>query len=71
MDRQKVLKGVNTVIAINFICLIATASLSGIIPRNVFVIHPLLGVIFFACVTVHVFLNWAWVKNNLLRKTGK
>jgi hypothetical protein len=53
--------------AIDFVCLIGTALFNDVIPCNIFSkAHPLFGFIFFACVFFHVFLNWNWVKANIL-----
>jgi len=69
MNKQKMLKTVNTLLIIDFICLIITALLEEVLPRNVFsVIHPLFGFILLLCVIFHVYLNWGWIKMNLLKK---
>jgi L-asparagine transporter-like permease len=69
MNKQRLLKPVNTILAIDFICLIITVFLNDVLPRNVFsVVHPLFGFILFICVIFHVNLNWSWIKMNLLKK---
>ena len=69
MNKQKMLKTVNTILIIDFICLIITALLEDVLPRNIFsVIHPLFGFILLLCVIFHVYLNWGWIKMNLLNK---
>jgi hypothetical protein len=72
MNKQSLLKPVNTIMATDFLFLVTTALLDDVIPREVYkILHPVLGFTFLACVLCHVFLNWAWVKNNILKKAVK
>jgi len=67
MNKQKLLKPVNVVMAIDFVCLSGTAMLDDAIPKDIYgIIHPIFGYIFVLCVVFHVFLNWAWVKSNFI-----
>jgi hypothetical protein len=66
MNKQKLLKPVNSLLAIDFILLVGTAFSDDIIPRDIFeIVHPVLGYTLIACVVFHIFLNWTWVKNNI------
>jgi len=67
MNKQKLLKPVNVMMAIDFVCLSGTAMLDDAIPKDIYgIIHPIFGYIFVLCVVFHVFLNWAWVKSNFI-----
>jgi hypothetical protein len=69
MTKQQLLKPVNSIMACVFLCLACTALLDDAIPRKVYeVVHPVLGYAFLACVASHVFLNWNWIKNTMLKK---
>jgi hypothetical protein len=69
MTKQQLLKPVNAIMACVFLCLACTALLDDVIPRQVYeVVHPVLGYTFLACVASHVFLNWTWIKNTMLKK---
>jgi hypothetical protein len=68
LNKQKLLKPVNSMMAIDFFCLAGTALSDDIIPKDIYrVIHPIFGYVFLACVVSHVFLNWAWVKSNIFK----
>ena len=70
MKKQSLLKIVNSIMALMFICLVTTALLDDVIPRDIYVrVHPLAGYIFAGCVVCHVILNWAWIKANVLKKS--
>ena len=67
MNKQKLLKPVNVMMAIDFVCLSGTAMFDDAIPKDIYgIIHPIFGYIFVLCVVFHVFLNWAWVKSNFI-----
>ena len=69
MNKQRLLKLVNTFMAIDFVCLAGTALLDDVLPREIYrIVHPVFGFTFLACVASHVFLNWNWIKSNILKK---
>jgi hypothetical protein len=69
MKKQNLLKIVNSIMVLVFICLVTTALLDDVIPRDIYVkVHPLCGYIFTACVVCHVILNWTWIKTNIFKK---
>jgi hypothetical protein len=69
MTKQQLLKPVNAILACDFLCLACTAMLDDVLPREVFRrVHPMFGLILIACVASHVFLNWAWIKNTMLKR---
>lgn len=71
MNKQKLLKPVNSVMAIDFVCLAGSALLDDVIPRETYrIVHPVFGYIFLVCVVSHLFLNWAWVKSNIFKAGG-
>jgi thiosulfate reductase cytochrome b subunit len=72
MNRQKYLRVVNAIIAL----LVLTLALSGmirklapsLIPYQTFAItHPLTGFLFVFFISVHIFLNFNWIKANYLK----
>ena len=70
MNKQKVLKIVNSVMAADFILLAVTALSDDIIPKEIYqIVHPILGYAFLVCVLSHVYLNWNWIKTNILKKS--
>ena len=70
MNKQKVLKIVNSVMAADFILLAGTALSDDIIPKEIYqIVHPILGYTFLVCVLSHVYLNWNWIKTNMLKKS--
>ncbi|MBN2284834.1 MAG: hypothetical protein JXQ26_07350 [Tissierellales bacterium] len=69
MNKQKYLKPVNSILAISFLALILSALLHDSIPYNIYRnIHPLFGYILTTMVFVHVYLNFNWIKKNILSK---
>jgi hypothetical protein len=69
MNKLKVLKTVNVIMAIDFSCVVVSAMLVDVIPQNVYqTIHPFLGYTFLVFVICHVFLNFAWIKANFFKK---
>ncbi|MCI1209806.1 MAG: hypothetical protein LKF96_10225 [Treponema sp.] len=69
MQKKNFLKPVNSIMAIDFICLVLTALLHEVIPYDLYsILHPVLGYIFVVLVIFHVFLNWSWIKANLFKK---
>jgi len=69
MNKQKMLKTVNTILIIDFICLIITALLEEVLPQNVFsVIHPLFGFILLLCVIFHSLLELGMDKDESIKE---
>ena len=67
MNKRGLLKIVNILLAILILNQATTGMLRGILPRDVFeFLHEGGGVTIFIAALVHVYLNWAWVKSNLL-----
>ena len=72
MNKRGLLKIVNVLLAILILNQATTGLLSGILPHSLFeFLHEGGGVTIFIVVLVHVYLNWAWVKANLLRGSNK
>lgn len=69
MTKAKLLIIINPLMAADFICLIGTALLDDVIPREIYgVIHPIFGYIFAVFLVAHVFLNWNWIKSSYSKK---
>jgi len=69
MNKQKLLKPVNVMLMCALLCLLLTAVLNDVIPPEVFeIIHPVFGFIFMLLVICHVYLNWSWIKSNIITK---
>jgi len=70
MKKNKMLRIINLLLAIDLLLVITTAALSDYIyPTGYYrTLHVLPGSIFVALLAVHLFLNWAWIKSNYLKK---
>ncbi len=72
MNKRTLLKIVNVILAVLILNQAITALLHDFITRNVFgYLHEGGGVTLFIFALVHVYLNWAWVKSNLLHGKKK
>ena len=75
MNKRNLLKIVNVILAILILNQATTALLHDLLSRDAFeFLHEGGGVILFVTALVHVYLNWAWVKANILpgkKNTGK
>lgn len=72
MQRKLLLKIVNCGLGLLFFGVGMTGLFPDAVPGKVFhIVHEEAGKVFFAFAMAHLFLNWAWVKNVLLRKTKK
>lgn len=76
MKRAQLLKFVNPLLALGFIWVAGTAVLHSVshelIPFEIYVkIHPIGGYVFTVLVIAHVILNWAWIKANFLKRSGR
>jgi hypothetical protein len=69
MNRIKMLKYINPIIAVLVVNQLLSAIFSGMLhPETFEVLHKGGGVLLFIGVFVHVVLNWGWVKSTYLRK---
>lgn len=69
MNKQKLLKVLNPLLALDFLCLFLTVALRSVLSPELYsVIHPILGFLLFFLAAFHVYLNWAWVRSNLLSR---
>ena len=72
MNKRNLLKIVNILIALLILNQATTALIHDLLPRDVFeFLHEGGGVILFVAVLIHVYLNWAWVKSNILKSRKK
>ena len=69
VNKSKILRILNPVIAVDFICLVCTALLNDVIPYEIYgILHPVLGYILTAGIVCHLILNWSWIKSNYFSK---
>jgi hypothetical protein len=74
MNKRNLLKIVNVLLAILILNQATTALIHDLLPKDAFeFLHEGGGVTMFLLALVHVYLNWAWVKANILpgrKKSG-
>jgi hypothetical protein len=69
MNKQKLLRILNPVLALDFIALGLSALFNDVIPRRIYnQVHPVLGYVFLGLIVLHVFLNWSWVVQQFKKK---
>lgn len=69
MNKKTALKIVNVIIAILILNQAASASLRGLIGRDLFeIFHEGGGIALLMGVIVHVIFNWGWVRAQFLKK---
>ena len=75
MNKRNLLKLVNILLALLILNQAATGILHDLLPHSVFeFLHEGGGPTLFIVAIVHLYLNWAWVKANILpgrKKSGK
>ena len=74
MNKRNLLKIVNVLLAVLILNQATTALIHDLLPKDAFeFLHEGGGVTMFVLALVHVYLNWAWVKANILpgrKKSG-
>lgn len=69
MNKAKLLKIVNPIMSIVFLCLAGSGLSQSFIPYEIFhAIHGKLGYLFVILVVAHIYLNWNWIKNLISKK---
>lgn len=69
MTRNSALKVLNPILAILLLNQVLSAFLSSILPRGTFaLLHKGGGLVFACAATLHVILNWNWIKATFFRK---
>ncbi len=68
MSKQTLLKIINPVIALLLLNQAATGLLHNVLPHGVFEFMHKGGWILFILTILHLYLNWGWVKSNLIPK---
>ena len=69
MKASAILKVLNPILAVLVLNQAITGIFSGVMPRPVFeAIHQAGGIAMAAAATLHLTLNWSWVRANFLRK---
>ena len=72
VNKQKALKYVNPILAADFVLLAASGLFRSFIPYDIYrIVHPWMGYLLAALVATHIYLNWAWVKQNYLKPKKK
>jgi hypothetical protein len=72
MNKQKILKILNPVIALLFLTVISTALCRNLIPFSVYeYVHMLPGLTLGVLIPFHVFLNKSWIENTYFKKRYK
>jgi len=72
MNKQKALKVVNAILALDFAVLILTVLFRSALPYELYqVAHPIPGYLLLVLVAAHLYLNWGWVKQNYLKAKPK
>ena len=67
MIKRNLLKLINVILAVLILNQAITGLLHGFLSKNAFeFLHEKGGMILIIAVLLHVYLNWAWVKSNLL-----
>ena len=70
--KNNLLKIINPLLAVLLLNQVAAAMLHGVISKDAFeFLHEGGGVVLTIVAVIHVFLNWNWVKANLLPKKPK
>ncbi|MBN2804693.1 MAG: DUF4405 domain-containing protein [Deltaproteobacteria bacterium] len=71
MNKQKMLKIVNPILALDFLMLALSGIFHEMVPYEIFEkAHPLLGFTLVILVTTHIILNWSWIASSM-KKTSK
>ncbi len=69
MNKQKMLKVLNPLLGLDIAALAGSVALRNILPPDFYpTVHPVLGVLLFLLAGTHVVLNWAWIRQNYLKK---
>jgi len=69
MNKQKLLKIVNPLLGLFFAIQAITGMFHALIPYEFFrPIHAIAGYAMVFVATVHVILNWGWIKTNMMKK---
>lgn len=69
MNKPKMLKIVNPIMTIVFLCLAGSGLAHDLIPYEIFhAVHGKLGFTFVLLAFTHIYLNWNWIKSQFLKK---
>ncbi len=73
MNKVKALKFVNMVMAVLFVMVAVPGMLQSLFPGIIDyvtfrTIHPLAGQLFFIAAIAHIYLNFNWIKANILKR---
>ncbi|MBN1153522.1 DUF4405 domain-containing protein [candidate division KSB1 bacterium] len=69
MKKQKALSIVNVMLFLFFLWVIITAFLHELMSPALYEkLHPIGGFLFFLTALIHIYLNWSWIKSNVLKK---
>ncbi len=65
MQKTKILKVLNPCLAVLLIFQLVSGLLPAVVPYEV---HRIMGILIGAGVGFHIFLNWPWIRANLLKR---
>ena len=65
MQKNQILKILNPCLAVLLIFQFFSASLPAVVP---YVLHQAGGILLGAGIGFHIFLNWSWIRANLLKR---
>lgn len=69
MNKSKMLKIINPIMTIIFLCLAGSGLANNFIPYEIFhAVHGKLGFAFVVLVLIHIYLNWNWIKSQFFKK---
>jgi hypothetical protein len=69
MNKQRLLIAVNSLLGLSVIIQVLTVLSFGFVRSEAFgEIHEINGYVIIGLVCVHIYLNWAWIRYNILKK---
>lgn len=72
MNKAKILKIINLLLALLFLWVAGTAIFHTMIPYEVFKkLHPMGGYLFVLLAIIHLILNGAWIKNSFFKTKSR
>lgn len=70
MNKNKMLKIINTVLAVLFLTQVLSGFLHDYIPGDIFeIVHEGGAVLLVFFLGLHIYLNWGWVKSSFFKKS--
>ncbi|MEI6093491.1 MAG: hypothetical protein WCQ47_07400 [bacterium] len=71
MNKKKLLLVTNIILLLSFVIMLTTIVLMQMFrSKIVFEIHEKSGIVLVVAAIMHTYLNWAWVRLNILKRKG-